>query len=93
MNSLHGGQSQRPHRHTSAAVALIISGSDCHSVIDGKRIDWSPWATTLTPALAVHSHHNEGKDRSLFLIVQDGGLYSSARTRSFEFAEHPSIKD
>ncbi len=89
MNSLPGGVVQRPHRHNSVAVSLIIKGDRCFSVIDGKRKDWAPWATTITPPVAVHSHHNGGNEQALFLIVQDGGIYYHARAMGFEFAEHP----
>jgi gentisate 1,2-dioxygenase len=89
MNSLPGGVVQRPHRHNSVAVSLIIEGDRCFSVIDGKRKDWAPWATTITPPVSVHSHHNGGNAQALFLIVQDGGIYYHTRAMGFEFAEHP----
>ncbi|HEY1934549.1 MAG TPA: hypothetical protein VGG99_21290 [Acetobacteraceae bacterium] len=89
MNSLPAGAVQRPHRHNSVAVSLIIRGDRCFSVIDGKRKDWARWATTITPPVAVHSHHNGGNAQALFLIVQDGGIYYHTRAMGFEFAEHP----
>lgn len=90
MNSLPGGVVQRPHRHNSVAVSLVIKGDRCFSVIDGKRKDWAPWATTITPPVSVHSHHNGGNEQALFLIVQDGGIYYHTRAMGFEFAEHPA---
>jgi gentisate 1,2-dioxygenase len=87
MNSLPGGSMQRPHRHNSVAVSLVISGDGCYSMVGGNRKDWSPWATTITPPVAVHSHHNGGNSRALFLIVQDGGIYYHARAMGFEFVE------
>jgi gentisate 1,2-dioxygenase len=90
LNSLPGGVVQRPHRHNSVAVSLIIKGKRCFSVIDGKRKDWAPHATTITPPVAVHSHHNGGNEQALFLIVQDGGLYYHTRAMGFAFAEHPA---
>lgn len=89
MNSLPGGVTQRPHRHNAVAVMLIIRGEQCYSVIEGRRKDWAPWATTISPPVAVHSHHNGGNERALFLIVQDGGIFYHARAMGFEFAEHP----
>ncbi len=89
MNSLPGGAVQRPHRHNSVAVSLIIKGDRCFSVIDGCRKDWAPWATTVTPPVSVHSHHNGGNEQALFLIVQDGGIYYQRRAMGFEFAKHP----
>ncbi len=90
MNSLPPGKAQRPHRHNAIAVALIIAGEGCYSIIDGRRKEWAPWATTITPPVAVHSHHNEGDRQALFLIVQDGGLYYHTRAMGFGFTEHPA---
>lgn len=87
MNSLNPGVVQRPHRHNSVAVSLVIRGESCFSKIDGRRKDWSPWATTVTPPVSVHSHHNEGDEQALFLIVQDGGIYYHARAMGFEFVD------
>ncbi len=85
MNSLPPGVMQRPHRHNSVAVSLIIKGENCFSMIDGQRKDWAQWATTITPPVSLHSHHNEGSEQALFLIVQDGGIYYHARAMGFEF--------
>jgi gentisate 1,2-dioxygenase len=90
MNSLPAGFAQPPHRHNSVAVSLIIRGEGCYSVIDGRRKNWSPWATAITPPVSVHSHHNEGSEQARFLIIQDGGIYYHARAMGFEFAEHPA---
>ena len=87
MNSLPAGVSQRPHRHNSVAISLVIQGDNCFSMIDGERKDWAPWATTITPPVSVHSHHNEGTAQAKFLIVQDGGIYYHARAMGFEFID------
>ena len=87
MNSLPPGVSQRTHCHNSVAVSLVINGDHCHSMVDGRRKDWSQWATTVTPPTAMHSHHNEGDTRAMFLIVQDGGLYYYTRALGFAFAD------
>jgi gentisate 1,2-dioxygenase len=87
MNSLPRGKSQRPHRHNSVAVTLVIQGEGCYSSVDGRRKDWSQWATTITPATSVHSHHNAGSKMAMFLIVQDGGIYYFTRALGFEFAD------
>lgn len=89
MNTLPAGFVQPPHRHNSVAVSLVIRGEGCFSLIDGRRKDWSPWATTITPPVSVHSHHNGGTEQAMFLIIQDGGIYYHARAMGFEFAEHP----
>ena len=87
MNSLPPGESQRAHRHNAVAITLIVQGERCHSLVDGQRLTWHRHATMITPPGAPHSHHNEGAELALFLIVQDGGLYYHARAMGFEFAE------
>jgi quercetin dioxygenase-like cupin family protein len=85
LNTLPAGEFQPPHRHNAVAVTLVVRGEGCYSMIDGKRVDWSPWATMVTPPGAVHSHHNDGGQRAHFIIVQDGGLHQHARTMDFAF--------
>jgi len=85
MNSLAPGDAQRAHRHHAVAVTLIVQGTGCHSMIDGARIDWEPDAVMITPPGAAHSHHNDGDERALFLIVQDGGLHYHCRTMGFSY--------
>jgi len=86
LNTLPAGEVQRAHKHNSVAVSLVVQGEDCYSMVDGGRKDWSPWATTVTPPSAVHSHHNDGDELAKFLIVQDGGLHYHTRTMGFAFA-------
>lgn len=86
-NTLPPQTHQRPHLHNSAAITLIVQGGQCHSMVAGEHCAWSQWATMITPPGALHSHHNDGGQRALFLIVQDGGLYYHARTMGFSFAE------
>jgi gentisate 1,2-dioxygenase len=83
-NTVDPHQFQSPHLHNSVAVTLVLKGEKSYSIVDGKRIDWSPFATFVTPAGSVHSHHNDHDQDSLFLIVQDGGLYYHCRTIGFE---------
>jgi gentisate 1,2-dioxygenase len=85
MNSLAPGDVQRPHRHNAVAVTLVVRGTSCYSMIDETRIDWEPDTVMLTPPGAVHSHHNTGAERALFLIVQDGGLHYHCRTMGFSY--------
>jgi gentisate 1,2-dioxygenase len=87
LNSVPPGEQQRPHRHNSAAITLILRGEHCHSRVAGARCDWQPFATLVTPAGDPHSHHNDGTERALFLIVQDGGLHYHARTMGFAFLD------
>ena len=85
MNSLAPGETQRAHRHNAVAVTLIVQGEGCYSTIEGQRMPWEQDAVMVTPPGDLHSHHNEGPERALFLIVQDGGLHYHTRTMGFSF--------
>lgn len=85
INSLAIGADQRPHRHNGVAVTLAIQGQGIHSIIDGKRVDWSDGAAMITPATALHSHHNRGDKRMRSVVVQDEGLHYYTRTPGFSF--------
>jgi gentisate 1,2-dioxygenase len=85
LNSLLPGESQRGHRHNAVAVTLVLAGEGCYSLIDGKRANWEPQTVMLTPPAAFHSHHNDGNELALFLIVQDGGVYYHCRTMGFSY--------
>jgi gentisate 1,2-dioxygenase len=85
LNSLLPGEAQRGHRHNAVAVTLVLAGERCYSLIDGERADWEPHAVMITPPAAFHSHHNEGSQLALFLIVQDGGVYYHCRTMGFSY--------
>jgi quercetin dioxygenase-like cupin family protein len=87
LNTVPPGEHQRKHRHNSAAITLILRGDACYSLVGDERCAWSPYATLVTPATDPHSHHNEGAERALFLIVQDGGFHYHARTMGFTFLE------
>jgi gentisate 1,2-dioxygenase len=85
INSLDAQSNQRPHRHNSVALTLPIVADRVHSVIEGERLDWHPFALMITPPAERHEHRNEGDEMMLSLVVQDGGLYFRCRTIGFSF--------
>jgi gentisate 1,2-dioxygenase len=85
INTLPPGCDQRPHRHNGVAVTLAIQGEGIYSMIDGQRVDWSTGAAQITPATALHSHHNRGAKRMRSLVIQDEGLHHYTRTPGFSF--------
>jgi gentisate 1,2-dioxygenase len=60
----------RPHRHISAAINYYFEGSG-HSIVAGKRYDWSAGDLMLSaPGWAIH--HHASHDESVYeLTVQD----------------------
>ena len=87
LNTLPAGEKQRPHTHNAMALTMCIQGEGVYSVVDGERKDWSPFAVMVTPPGAAHYHANEGSKRMQSMVLQDGGLYSYARTPGFAFAD------
>ena len=87
VNQLPPHDFQRPHRHNSAAITLCLQGKDCYSLIGDQRVDWQQHAVMVTPPGDVHSHHNDGDQQMVCLIVQDGGLHYHCRTMAFAFAD------
>ena len=85
INTCAAGRDQRAHRHNGVAVTLAIQGEGVHSMIDGQRVDWSPGAAQITPAAALHSHHNRGSQRMRSFVIQDEGLHMYTRTPGFSF--------
>ena len=83
INTLEPGCDQRPHRHNGVAVTLAIQGEGIHSMIDGKRVNWSSGAAQITPATLLHSHHSSGSQRMRSFVVQDEGLHHYTRTPGF----------
>lgn len=64
----------RPHRHTSAAINYFFSGSG-HSIVGGRRYDWSAGDLMLSaPGWAIHHHASD--DAPVYeLTVQDSPLH------------------
>jgi gentisate 1,2-dioxygenase len=85
INTLEPGGNQRPHKHSSAALTLCITGEGVHSLVDGQRIDWQPDVLMVTPPGAIHSHHNEGAKMMRSFVVQDTGLHTELRTTNFSW--------
>jgi gentisate 1,2-dioxygenase len=94
---LPDGQDQRPHRHQSIALDLIVTcRPGCYSllgpelrpdgsIVDPVRIDWEPGGAFVTPPGLWHSHHNESGAPAHLLPVQDAGLQTYLRTLDIRF--------
>lgn len=87
-----GGTEQKPHRHNSVALDLIIdtpesaytlvgkSLDEKGNIVNGERIYWKSGSVFVTPPGLWHSHHNEGDRDALILPVQDAAFQSYMRT-------------
>ncbi len=94
------GKVQFPHRHESVALDFVIDCKPgCYTMIgtelgddgmikNGRREDWKPGASFVTPPGYWHSHHNESGEDAHVLPIQDAGLHTFLRTLEITFS-HP----
>ena len=92
------GRSQRPHRHQSVAVDLIVKCEhacytlvgdridDHGDIIDPVRIDWEPGGAFVTPPGMWHSHHNDSGEPAYLIPIQDAGMQTYLRTLDIQFS-------
>lgn len=92
------GAVQKPHRHQSVALDLIV---DCRpgcytlvgprlsadgEILDAQRVDWEPGGAFVTPPGWWHAHHNESGAEAHLLPVQDAGLHTYLRSLDIRFS-------
>jgi gentisate 1,2-dioxygenase len=53
------GEIARAHRHSAAALRLIIEGQGGYTVVNGERVPMSPGDLVLTPNGTWHDHAND----------------------------------
>ena len=92
------GAVQKPHRHQSVALDLIISAPEgCYTLVGRKltksgeifapmRIDWESGGVFITPPGMWHAHHNESAIPAYLLPVQDAGLQTHLTSLDIRFS-------
>lgn len=95
------GAVQRPHRHQSVALDLILAAAPgCYSlvgaklddhgeIIDPVRVDWESGGAFVTPPGMWHAHINESGVPARLLPIQDAGLHTYLRSLDIRFAPAP----
>ena len=82
------GESARSHRHSAAALRLVLSGKPgTYTVVNGSRIDMSPGDVVLTPAWSWHGHANESDTTSYWIDFLD--IPFVQLTEAMFFEPHP----
>ena len=88
---------QKPHRHQSIALDLIVDckkgcytlvGTDLDSnnkIVDAVRVDWEPGMAFVTPPGYWHSHYNDSDEPAHVIPLQDAGLHTYLRTLDIRF--------
>ena len=89
---------QRPHRHQSVALDLIVDcAQGCYTlvgdaiddqgqILEPQRVDWVAGGAFVTPPGKWHAHVNESGEPAYLVPVQDAGLHSYLRTLDIRFA-------
>ena len=92
------GQVQRPHRHQSVALDLILDcAPGCYSlvgpdldergdIVDPIRVEWEAGGAFVTPPGLWHAHVNESGAPAHLIPVQDAGLHTYQRSLDIRFA-------
>lgn len=95
---LPDGAVQRPHRHQSVALDLILDcAPGCYSllgarldengeIVDPTRVDWEPGGAFVTPPGMWHAHVNESGSPAHLFPVQDAGLQAYLRALDIRFS-------
>jgi len=84
---LPAGEVQKPHRHNSVVINLVIDASpgvyslvgtavNQGEIVNGKRVYWQPGSVFIIPPGVWHSYHNESGQDALLLPIQETGFLS-----------------
>jgi gentisate 1,2-dioxygenase len=97
---LPAGQEQRPHRHQSVALDLILDAppSGCYTLLgtrldargdiaDPIRVDWQAGGAFTTPPGMWHAHYNETDTPAHLIPVQDAGLQTYLGSLDIKFTQ------
>lgn len=84
------GETADCHRHTPAALRIILDGTGTYTVVDGHRVEMRPGDVLLTPSTFWHSHSHEsdaGGDDCYWVDILDVPLVHLLEPMFFK--QHP----
>ncbi len=79
------GEIARAHRHSPAAIRIIVEGQGAYTAVDGERCFMEPGDLILTPSWSWHDH---GNDTAAPMIWLDGLDLPMVGALDVIFAEH-----
>jgi gentisate 1,2-dioxygenase len=93
MQMLRPGEHTKAHRHTGSFLYHVAKGSG-HSVIDGKRYDWTERDIFCVPSWAWHEHINASasEDAVLFCLSDLPVMRALGLYREEAFGENNGIQ-
>ncbi|MFZ1176924.1 MAG: cupin [Mycobacterium sp.] len=97
-------QVQRPHRHQSVALDLILDAppTGCYTllgtrldergdIVNPTRVDWRAGCAFTTPPGMWHAHYNETGEPAHLIPVQDAGLQTHLRSLDIKFTQRRDL--
>ena len=79
------GDRARTHRHTAAALRLVLQGKEgVYTIVDGTRIDMLPGEVLLTPSWCWHGHVNETAETGYWIDFLDIPFVQLSEAMFFE---------
>jgi gentisate 1,2-dioxygenase len=97
-------QEQRPHRHQSVALDLILDApaSGCYTllgshldqqgrIVNPTRVDWQAGCAFTTPPGMWHAHYNETDEPAHLIPIQDAGLHTHLRSLDIKFTQRRDV--
>jgi gentisate 1,2-dioxygenase len=101
---LPAAQEQRPHRHQSVALDLILDAPPigCYTllgtrldergeIVDPIRVDWQAGGAFTTPPGMWHAHYNETDTPAHLIPIQDAGLQTYLRSLDIKFTQRRDL--
>lgn len=86
---LEPGEFAHAHRHTLAALRLVMEGEGAETITDGKVCPMIPGDLILTPAWAWHEHRHNGSKRMVWFDGLDYPLSRFYGTVFFQIGPGP----
>ncbi len=74
------GETAQSHRHTAAALRLVLEGEGAHTLVNGERIPMRRGDLVITPSWALHEHGNTGSEPVLWLDGLDVPIVNALNT-------------
>jgi gentisate 1,2-dioxygenase len=85
------GEIARSHRHTAAALRLIVEGHGAYTSVDGEKTLMNPGDMVLTPNWTWHDHGNETAEPMVWLDGLDAPLVNLLDGMFFEPYPEPQF--
>ncbi len=93
MQMLRAGEHTKAHRHTGSCLYHVAKGSG-HSIINGRRYDWSEHDIFCVPSWAWHEHVNQSDsaDACLFCLSDLPVMRALGLYREQAFADNGGLQ-